>query len=653
MSREAESTGPGQGSADGPESRIQLRVPEKPRTVEVFGVMYSHVKTRDGGDLWVTEYGRPFLEYLMPERWHEGGWYAKEGRRLEGTSSVYRFPTKKMEPTDRSIDLVVKWSRVGQDVPLTMEPEVQRMMGIEGVAAPKFNSPFSEFGLMMELRSSSRGNSKIRVLTQRPYAIYAPPERLAAWQHGRSESAFGYEETSMAKDQRGKASEDTVRLELDMSYATLYGWVKGDDASRVSRGFGLGEKDMRDLTESVIHDLSDKGFRVLDIKPAHFIVRAGERGVLRDRRGKVAYALIDFELLERTPEYEKERRGQMHQLYLDLQTKEVARPAWEYPPNLKPMRVFDIDYVCGPTESTGGHLMVVGKDPGLFDFFRPERWLDVMPRKLTERVHDVETRDGVHMLWAYSRVGRIPRGATHEKEAEAYGFNSPLESFSLAVRMRKVGMLIRYPRAVYIHPADNDEKVEDGRRYETHKGILGPDGLPLLRPDRRYVIIYGYWGGVEQTRNIDAGRGIALEVKHAYQRGLLDEGEYSTLVEDVRDRLVERGIDSGHLSGSNMLLTLKPDLSALQRTPTGELDMTVAIDASKLMQCGYYGEREYEDVIEGHRVKLAKAGFEDLNLQGAHILVSLTADGTMRRDANGGCETAHCNFALVRRKPNP
>ncbi len=651
MAAEAEGSGGRGRNAEGPEAAVELRSAQAPRIIEVFGVRYAHLKTKDGGDMWVTDLGRPFMECLAPERWYEEGWFAKTGRRLEGTSSVYHFQSRRLAPTDRSVDLVVKWSRVGQDVPLTMDPEVVRMMGLEEEVAPRFNSPFSEIGLMMELRASRRGDRKVRVLTQRPYAIYSPPQRVADWQTGRSDHAFGQDARMMAEDQKGRANEDSVKLEKDRQYAVLYGWVKGDDAAKTFTSIGLGEGEMRELTGDVIGDLSEKGFRVLDTKPAHFIVRTDEKGVVKDRKGKVAYALIDFELLERTPEYEKELRGRQHQLYLDLQAAEETNPPVEYPPNLKPVRVFDVDYVSGATESTGGRLMVVGKDPMLFDFFRPERWFDVMPRNLTERIHDVETKDGVHMLWAYSRVGKTPKGATGGKEAEEYGFNSPLESFSLALEMRKAGILIRYPRAVYMHPADKKEAVEDPRRYESHKGILGPDGQPLLRPDRRYVVIYGYWGGLEQTRNIGVGRGIALEVKHAHQKGLLGEKEYGALVEDVRDRLAERGIDSGHLSGSNMLLALNPDLTSLRRTPSGELDMTIAIDASKLRQSGYLGEKEYEGLIEEHRLKLANAGFEDLNLQGAHILVSLTADGSVRRDGNGGCETAHCNFALVRRKP--
>ena len=35
--------------------------------ITVFGVQYLHLQLRDGSDLYLTEYGRPFSRHLLPE----------------------------------------------------------------------------------------------------------------------------------------------------------------------------------------------------------------------------------------------------------------------------------------------------------------------------------------------------------------------------------------------------------------------------------------------------------------------------------------------------------------------------------------------------------------------------------------------------------
>ena len=49
----------------------------------------------------------------------------------------------------------------------------------------------------------------------------------------------------------------------------------------------------------VIRELADKGFRVLDNKPGHVILRRRRDGTLLQRHGALAYVLVDFELLQR------------------------------------------------------------------------------------------------------------------------------------------------------------------------------------------------------------------------------------------------------------------------------------------------------------------------------------------------------------------
>ena len=56
------------------------------------------------------------------------------------------------------------------------------------------------------------------------------------------------------------------------------------------------------MTEEVQELLEKKGFYVLDNKPRHSIVRTLENGDLLKKDGKIAYSLIDFELLIPIPD---------------------------------------------------------------------------------------------------------------------------------------------------------------------------------------------------------------------------------------------------------------------------------------------------------------------------------------------------------------
>ena len=71
---------------------------------------------------------------------------------------------------------------------------------------------------------------------------------------------------------------------------------------------------MAAATSLATHELLQKGYRVIDMKPAHIILRQGaKQPLLRDRHGQFAYALVDYELLERTPEHEQAVRASNRQ----------------------------------------------------------------------------------------------------------------------------------------------------------------------------------------------------------------------------------------------------------------------------------------------------------------------------------------------------
>ena len=256
-----------------------------PGVISLIGVDYLRLKTGDGGDLYLTRFGLPFREQLAPENWYAPDWFAVRRARLPGTSAIYKVPTRPVRGV--SLNLVARFSRVGQEIPL------DTLTLNENIHA-EFNSPFEEFALVMELRAAGLGASRARILTKRPLAIYMPPEQLQHWQTGRLESKIS------AK----RARHPEAELDLLRQYILLYGWIEGLNAVQAIQALGvtgrLAETFLAETTLHAIHDLEQLGFRMLDIKPEHLVLRIRPDGsLLRRRTGNPSYALVDYELLER------------------------------------------------------------------------------------------------------------------------------------------------------------------------------------------------------------------------------------------------------------------------------------------------------------------------------------------------------------------
>jgi len=279
------------------------QLPESRRPT-VFNVDYAHLRPDKGGDLYVTRYGWPHVACLLPERWYEDHYYSNAGERMRGsTGTVYSVFTS---PTgERAVHLIVKFSRMAQHVPLMASDTMPSDVDPEDVAAAVFNSPFEEFGLLMEMRRRPIPDGRPMLLTKRPLGIYVPSRRFPMWQMGRSKSRFHVHEHLLDKDQAGRAN--PVKLDIRRDYVMLFGWVNGIDAHRAADEGLLRDDELTTITAEVTEDLAARGFRVLDNKPKHYIVRPRRKaGRLLRRRGRVVYALIDFELLQRTAEYRRQ-----------------------------------------------------------------------------------------------------------------------------------------------------------------------------------------------------------------------------------------------------------------------------------------------------------------------------------------------------------
>ncbi|MDD5112101.1 MAG: hypothetical protein PHG85_06115 [Candidatus Altiarchaeota archaeon] len=647
-------------------------LPPDSKVVRAFGVDYVQLTMPDGGHLYLTKYGLPHIRLLMPDAWYDGDWLGKKGERMKcGSGAVYRLTTREMDAktgrlTDeatgkgRTMGLLVKWSRMSQQPSVTIQPEVQAkfrtILGQEiDPSNTRFNSPFEEFGLVMELREGSAfGESGKRVLTQKPLAIYSPAESVDPMRRGREEWVFSIDQSVM----RRHDEDETRRVELDIrrGYAVIYEWVKGVDAAQS----GMTADGMDAFTTRVIQDLERKGFVVPDTKPAHFIVRprkagGGEIGALvgDDKRG-TPYALVDFELLRRTPAHELAFRARQRTSYVGMQ-KHRFEADETFPPNLRPTEVMGVKYVHGKVESTGGELWVVGSNPRMFDFFRPERWLHqpTWPLSPPHEIFETVSKDQVHLIWADAEAGRKPDPSfyTNGREIERHGFNSPFEQFQMSEELRRRGISTVYPRAVYLMGNDAGQVPEssDLSRYESHKGILTPDGLPVLRPDRKYLMLWAYWEGADVTppgESQPAGR--AVKVIDALFEGLITHRQAIGIINGAQSRMAPAGLREKTVNEHSLVL-FSDGMGGLMKDARGSLDMVLSVDTRYALKHHLIDRGRHYALLDSEARRVRQAGFEDLNLVDSHLLLSMTPEGELKKDADHRPVITHCNFEFFKR----
>ncbi|MCB1071302.1 MAG: hypothetical protein H7A43_08100 [Verrucomicrobia bacterium] len=270
--------------------------------VRLFGVSYVHLPDDRGGDLYITRDGWPYVQSLMPSVWYDHQRFHKEGQRLTGgTGTVYRLLCS--PPGQPRVELVIKFSRFAEHVPLfmpsTLPPDLPRELAMHA----RFNSPFEEFGLLEDLRRGRFGPPELSIRTKRAFAIYCPPERFPLWSLGRKQSEFMMYEKALEQDQAARGGEPRIHLDIDRQYVLLFGWVRGDNAEDLLEQGVMTQEEVEALSDRVHRELALKGFRILDNKPKHFILRLGPDGKPIQRNGQWVYVQVDFELLQRTDPY--------------------------------------------------------------------------------------------------------------------------------------------------------------------------------------------------------------------------------------------------------------------------------------------------------------------------------------------------------------
>ncbi|TWU36196.1 hypothetical protein [Novipirellula artificiosorum] len=270
--------------------------------IKVYGVRYVFVVDDDDNEFYVTRLGWRLLENLQSENWYKDKAYAKRGERLvEGSGVVYRVPTTNSRGIDQN--LVVKFSRFAEEVPLQVAKTFPDKMPAEVVQGAMFNDPFQEFGLLVDLRNGHFGRKTLKIMTKHPICIFSPARKCAPWRLGRERGRFDRYRSGMAANNDSKYSK--MDLDFERQYVYLFAWVKGTNADVCAQQGLITAQEAGEITMRAADEMRDKGFRVLDNKPSHVILRQRSNGELLRRNGELVYALVDFELLLRTEEYKE------------------------------------------------------------------------------------------------------------------------------------------------------------------------------------------------------------------------------------------------------------------------------------------------------------------------------------------------------------
>jgi hypothetical protein len=520
----------------------------------ILGVVYVHKKTPDGGDIYITEFAQPSQKQLKIKNWYEKTWFNKHRVRLTGTSSVYRVPTRKVR--GNSLDLVVKNCRVGEDVPLDTHT-------LEEFRNSEFNSPWEEFSLVVEMREGRYGPQGKRIMTQRPLAIYVPPEKMQPWQSGRSKS----------KINRIRAQHPGIDLDILKQYKLVYEWIRGKNLIEVFEQTDLPIEEIAEYLKAMQNMAHEENLKLIEAEEP-----AKQVEILYQLLNEGVYSIVDYELVFRTPEHEDKVKYERRHSYLDYQKERYE--STPLPAHLSYEEIFGVPYIFGHTESTGGHLWVVGKNAHLFDYFLPERWRKTPSLSLSEtnEVVYTVTKDNIHLVWKTSRVGEIPADKYTPKEIEKikkHGINSPFEAFAISHELNERGIHSVYVRAIYMTGSAKLERSQDLRKFRSHKRTLDSKGSPVLQKGHNYITIRGYYNGPDEWVPEHEDRLLTpIDLSRAASEGVIDKAQSRHLLRKVIKRLKEAGYDGSLLKVNDILLTLD-NKGEIVNDSSGEPDVII------------------------------------------------------------------------------
>lgn len=262
-----------------------------------FDVDYLAIRGMQGGEFFFTRTGWALAPSLLPRVWFDNERFRRIGKALtKATGSVYLVPVP--HPSRGKLGVVVKFCRFAQDVGCTrIEPGLLPPAAAALAAGAEFSGPFEEFGHLARLRACHTASGD-RFRTKIPLGIYCPPTHYLPWQLGRDPSRYWRYDYALRTAQESMPEGRRIVHHWDRIYVLLYQWIEGVDLEDAGANNLVREDEIRSLTLEVARELFDAGYVVVDHKARHLIVRPDPTtGQLRRRRGRVAYSLIDYELL--------------------------------------------------------------------------------------------------------------------------------------------------------------------------------------------------------------------------------------------------------------------------------------------------------------------------------------------------------------------
>ena len=117
--------------------------------------------------------------------------------------------------------------------------------------------------------------------------------------------------------------------------------------------------------------------------------------------------------------------------------------------------------------------------------------------------------------------------------------------------------------------ADN---LFDNSRYQSHQNLVTPDGMPILRKNYEYIMIWGYWNGPdEKLADRDGDYYEGINTLQAYRQGMISQEQYFDLLQLAKDKLLKAGVEDLNLRGNHLLIShdskgnwIKDDQGALE-----------------------------------------------------------------------------------------
>jgi hypothetical protein len=407
------------------------------KEVNILDIPYRHMIFESGDEMYITEQGLTVWEHLLPENfWIDKDWFQSNSEKQMGSGNVYKIKTKPIE--SKQLDIVLKWNRMGTDVP---GETIDEMSNLENA---RFLSPFEEFQLLHELKTGLRHTPGFFEL-QVPLAIYVPVTKEDQISLGRREYLMSFIQKQHKQD---------VGIDFDRNYAVIYQWMEGINIVQAYKRGVVREQNIEELMEKSAIEMNDSGFLIADHKAEHLIVNVVNNNVYRDDNGNILYGYVDYELLERTPERQKFMRLERRHIYLTRIPKRFN----EYPneeQSLQSMRIFNVPYLYSEVPSSKGRLWVVGNDSYLFDYFLPEKWRHVNRTRLS-KYHDIfhkMSRDGINLVLKTSKIGLKPDVDPFNERGRKileHGFNSPFEEITFALELNSKDLPSIHPRAIYM-----------------------------------------------------------------------------------------------------------------------------------------------------------------------------------------------------------